>query len=153
MTERRQLAGDLANLFADTYSLYLTTQRFHWNVEGPHFHSLHALFEEQYTELALAVDALAESVRSLGFYAPGTFAALQERSSLTQPEERLDAAGMVGFLADAHSRVAAKARALLPASEAKGFEAINDVLMGRLDVHEKYTWMLRATLGEGSETL
>ncbi|MAC26627.1 MAG: DNA starvation/stationary phase protection protein [Myxococcales bacterium] len=150
---RRALAEGLAGVFADTYSLYLTTQRFHWNVEGPHFQSLHALFQSQYEGLAMAIDALAEAIRALGFYAPGTFREMEGRASLAQPEARFDAAGMVRFLADAHGQVAARVRELLPAVEPKGAELVENLLMARLEAHDEAAWMLRASLGEGAEAL
>jgi len=153
MENKKELANQLANLLADTYSLYLTTQNFHWNVEGPHFHSLHLLFETQYTELATAVDTIAEAIRSIGFYAPGTFASYAKRATLKQPDTLPHDMGMVEKLKEGHETLLNELRNALPLSEGKGLEMVNDLLMDRIDIHEKTAWMLRSTLKEGSQTL
>ncbi|TAH37270.1 MAG: DNA starvation/stationary phase protection protein [Planctomycetota bacterium] len=148
-----ELARGLAGVLADTYSVYLLTQNYHWNVEGPHFAEYHALFNKQYDELAGAVDELAEAIRSMGYYAPGTFAEFSELASVKQPSDNPDAVEMVRRLHDAHDQVLRRIGDVLPLSEAEGFEWVNDLLVQRQDAHGKVRWMLRATLGKGSQRL
>jgi starvation-inducible DNA-binding protein len=149
-TEGRQAISDgLSRLLADTYTLYLTTHNFHWNVTGPMFNSLHAMFMEQYTELWNAVDPIAERIRSLGHVAPGSYAAFGKLSSL--PDAPLDppkAMEMVRMLMEGHEAVARTARGLLPTAEEARDEPTSDLLVQRLTVHEQTAWMLRSLLEE-----
>lgn len=144
--DREKIADGLAKLLADTYSLYLKTHNFHWNVEGPMFNTLHLMFMEQYTELWNALDAIAERIRSLGYPAPGTYS---EFARLTSIEETLgvpEALEMVRLLVAGHEAVARTARASFPAAEKGGDESTADLLTQRLQVHEKTAWMLRSLL-------
>jgi starvation-inducible DNA-binding protein len=126
--------------------LYLKTHYFHWNVTGPMFNTLHLMFETQYTELALAVDLIAERIRSLGVHAPGTYA---QFSKLTSIEETVDvpkAQDMISELVAGHEAVCRTARSVFPAAEKAADEATADLLTQRLQVHEKTAWMLRSLL-------
>jgi starvation-inducible DNA-binding protein len=145
--DRAAISGGLARLLADTYTLYLTTHNFHWNVTGPMFNTLHAMFMAQYTELWNAVDPIAERIRSLGHAAPGSYAQFGALSSLpdapAQPPKALE---MVRVLVAGHEAVARTARAVFPAAEAANDQPSADLLTQRLDVHEKTAWMLRSLL-------
>ncbi|KQT34171.1 Dps family protein [Methylophilus sp. Leaf414] len=144
--DRHEIAEGVSKLLADTYTLYLKTHYFHWNVTGPMFNTLHLMFETQYTELALAVDAIAERIRSLGVYAPGTYA---QFSKLTSIEETVDvpkAQDMISELVAGHEAVCRTARSVFPAAEKAADEATADLLTQRLQVHEKTAWMLRSLL-------
>lgn len=146
---RAAIAAGLSRLLADTYTLYLTTHNFHWNVTGPMFNSLHAMFMTQYTELWTAVDPIAERIRSLGHVAPGSYAQYGKLSSLPDapavPPRALD---MVRILAQGHEAVARTARSLLPLVDQASDEPTTDILVQRLTVHEQAAWMLRALLEE-----
>jgi starvation-inducible DNA-binding protein len=145
--DRAAIANGLSRVLADTYTLYLTTHNFHWNVTGPMFNTLHAMFMEQYTELWNAVDPIAERVRSLGHVAPGSYAAFGKLSSL--PDAPLDppkAMDMVRILMEGHEAVARTARGLLPTVEDARDEPSADLLVQRLTVHEQTAWMLRSLL-------
>ncbi|MCH8569259.1 MAG: DNA starvation/stationary phase protection protein [Balneolales bacterium] len=142
---RKAISDGLSHMLADTYMLYLKTHNYHWNVTGPQFHSLHAMFEEQYNELAAAIDQIAERIRALGFYAPGSF---KEYSKLTQVEEEdgiPEAMEMVRRLVLANEQVLKTGRNVLPACEEGGDEASLDLITQRLHVHSKVAWMLRST--------
>jgi len=145
--DRAAIAQGLSRLLADTYTLYLTTHNFHWNVTGPMFNSLHTMFMDQYTELWNAVDPIAERIRSLGHVAPGSYAAFGKLSSLpdapAQPPKALE---MVRILAQGHEAVARTARSLLPLTDKASDEPTTDVLVQRLTVHEQTAWMLRSLL-------
>ncbi|HRK38162.1 MAG TPA: Dps family protein [Burkholderiaceae bacterium] len=147
--DRAAIAKGLSHLLADTYTLYLTTHNFHWNVTGPMFNSLHAMFMTQYTELWNAVDPIAERIRSLGHVAPGSYAQFGQLSSLpdapAQPPKALE---MVRILAEGHEAVARTARSLFPLVDKASDEPTADVLVQRLTVHEQAAWMLRAMLEE-----
>lgn len=146
---RAAIAQGLSRLLADTYTLYLTTHNFHWNVTGPMFNSLHAMFMTQYTELWNAVDPIAERIRSLGHVAPGSYAQFGQLSSLPDaPLTPPKALEMVRILAEGHEAVARTARSLFPVVEAASDEPTADVLVQRLTVHEQTAWMLRAMLEE-----
>lgn len=143
---RQEIAQGLSKLLADTYTLYLKTHYFHWNVTGPMFNTLHLMFETQYTELALAVDLVAERIRSLGVHAPGTYA---QFSKLTSIEETVDvpkANDMIRELVAGHEAVCRTARSVFPAAEKASDEATADLLTQRLQLHEKTAWMLRSLL-------
>src|SRR5690349_2484359 len=144
--DREKIVGGLAKVLADTYSLYLKTHNFHWNVEGPMFNTLHLMFMEQYTELWNALDAVAERIRSLGYPAPGTYGEFARLTSIEETEGVPEALDMVRLLVAGHEAVARTARASFPAAEKGGDESTADLLTQRLQVHEKTAWMLRSLL-------
>ena len=145
--DRKAIAAGLSQLLADTYTLYLTTHNFHWNVTGPMFTSLHTMFMTQYTELWNAVDPIAERIRALGHPAPGSYAEFGKLSSLPDaPVEPPKALKMVRILVDGHEAVARTARSLLPLVDAASDEPTTDILVQRLTVHEQTAWMLRSLL-------
>ena len=147
--DRAAIAQGLSRLLADTYTLYLTTHNFHWNVTGPMFNTLHTMFMAQYTELWNAVDPIAERIRSLGHVAPGSYAAFGALSSLpdapAQPPKALE---MVRILVAGHEAVARTARELFPLADAASDEPTADLLTQRLTIHEQTAWMLRSLLEE-----
>jgi starvation-inducible DNA-binding protein len=147
--DRGAVAGGLSRLLADTYTLYLTTHGFHWNVTGPMFNTLHAMFMTQYTELWNAVDPIAERIRALGHVAPGSHAQFAALASIgdapAQPPKALE---MVRILVAGHEAVARTARAALALADAAGDPPSADLLTQRMDVHEKTAWMLRSLLEE-----
>ena len=145
--DRGAIAAGLAKLLADTYTLYLTTHNFHWNVTGPMFNTLHAMFMAQYTELWGAVDPIAERIRSLGHPAPGSYAAFGKLASIADaPTTPPKALAMVKILVDGHEAVARTARSVFPLAEKAGDEPTADLLTQRLTVHEQTAWMLRSLL-------
>ena len=145
--DRAAISAGLSRLLADTYTLYLTTHNFHWNVTGPMFTSLHAMFMTQYTELWNAVDPIAERIRALGHVAPGSYADFGRLSSLPDaPAAPPRAMKMVRILMQGHEAVARTARSLLPVAEAASDEPTTDLLVQRLTVHEQTAWMLRSLL-------
>ncbi len=144
--QRRAIAGGLARLLADTYTLYLKTHNFHWNVTGPQFNSLHLMFEAQYTELSLAVDLIAERIRALGEPAPGSYSAFAALATIEEAEGNPAAAEMVRILAEDQLSVVRTARAVFPLADAAHDEPTADLLTQRMQVHEKTAWMLRANL-------
>lgn len=144
--DRAQVAEGLCRLLADEYTLYLKTHNFHWNVTGPLFNTLHTMFESHYTELAMAVDEVAERIRALGFPAPGSY---QQYAALSSVEEETgvpDALEMVRQLVKGHEACAKTARSIFPLAEAAADEVTADLLTQRLQVHEKTAWMLRSLL-------
>ena len=147
--DRAAIAQGLSRLLADTYTLYLTTHNFHWNVTGPMFNTLHAMFMTQYTELWGAVDPIAERIRSLGHPAPGSYAQFGKLASVpdapTTPPKALE---MVRILVQGHEAVARTARGLFPLADKAGDEPTADLLTQRLTVHEQTAWMLRSLLEE-----
>jgi starvation-inducible DNA-binding protein len=147
--DRSAIAGGLSHLLADTYTLYLTTHNFHWNVTGPMFNTLHAMFMAQYTELWNAVDPIAERIRSLGLPAPGSYAQFGKLSSLKDaPGVPPKALEMVRILVEGHEAVARTARGVFPLADKAGDEPTADLLTQRLTVHEQAAWMLRSLLEE-----
>ncbi len=147
--DREAIAHGLSKLLADTYTLYLTTHNFHWNVTGPMFNTLHAMFMTQYTELWNAVDPIAERIRSLGFPAPGSSAQFAKLSSIADaPVEPPKAMQMVAILVTGHEAVARTARGVFPVADKAGDEPTADLLTQRLTVHEQTAWMLRSLLEE-----
>jgi starvation-inducible DNA-binding protein len=144
--DRKEIADGLARVLADTYTLYLKTHNYHWNVVGPMFNTLHLMFETQYNELALAVDEIAERIRALGEPAPGSYAEFSELSTVTEDTEKPEALEMVRRLVEGHESVARTARSVFPAAEKAGDEPTADLLTQRLQVHEKTAWMLRSML-------
>nr|WP_310522700.1 Dps family protein [Polymorphobacter sp.] len=145
--QRRAIAAGLSKLLADTYTLYLKTHNFHWNVTGPQFNSLHLMFEGQYTELALAVDLIAERIRALGEPAPGSYSAYAKLATIKEAEGTPPAEEMVRILAEDQLAVVRTARGVFPLADAAHDEPTADLLTQRMQVHEKTAWMLRANLG------
>lgn len=144
--DRKAIADELSKVLADSYMLYLKTHNYHWNVTGELFHSLHEQFEHQYTELADAIDEIAERIRALGYRAPGTFKEFHQLTSIEEDTEEPEALEMVRRLALGNEQVLRTAReALKPANEAED-EATIDLLTERLKVHSKTAWMLRSHL-------
>jgi starvation-inducible DNA-binding protein len=147
--DRSAIAGGLSRLLADTYTLYLTTHNFHWNVTGPMFNTLHMMFMTQYTELWSAVDPVAERIRSLGHTAPGSYAQFGSLASIPDaPASPPKAFDMVRILVTGHEAVARTAREILPLADKAGDEPTADLLTQRLTVHEQTAWMLRSLLEE-----
>ena len=147
--DRSQIAAGLNKLLADTYTLYLSTHNFHWNVTGPMFNTLHQMFMLQYTELWNAVDPIAERVRALGHFAQGSYAQMGKLTSLDDvPETPPKAMQMVKILVQGHEAVARTARELFPLVEKASDEPTADLLTQRLTVHEQAAWMLRSLLEE-----
>lgn len=143
---REEIALGLSKLLADTYTLYLKTHNFHWNVTGPMFQTLHLMFETQYNELALAVDLIAERIRSLGFPAPGTYKQYAALSSIKEEEGIPKAQDMIRLLVEGQESVVRTARSLYASVEAASDEATADLLTQRIQLHEKTAWMLRSLL-------
>ncbi len=146
-TDRRAIAAGLSRLLADTYTLYLKTHNFHWNVTGPLFNTLHLMFEQQYTELATAVDEIAERIRALGEPAPGSYGSFAELTRI--PEERgvPEAQEMLHQLVADHEAVVRTAREIFPIVDEASDEPSADLLTQRMQIHEKTAWMLRSMLG------
>ena len=145
--DRAAIAAGLARLLADTYTLYLTTHNFHWNVTGPMFNTLHAMFMGQYTELWNAVDPIAERIRSLGHPAPGSYAQFAKLASIADaPATPPKALEMVRILVAGHEAVARTARKVFPLADKAGDEPTADLLTQRLSMHEQQAWMLRSLL-------
>lgn len=135
----------LAKTLASSYALYLKTQNYHWNVEGPAFHALHGLFQAQYEELATAIDDVAERIRALGAYAPGSFGEFAALSAVSEPT-RGNAAEMVSDLVESQAALTTVAHETLEAAEAAGDPVTADLMTQRLGVHEKAAWMLRSMM-------
>lgn len=144
--DRKTIAQGLSHLLADTYTLYLKTHYFHWNVTGPMFNTLHLMFETQYNELALAVDLVAERIRALDVYAPGTYRDFAKLTSIKETEFVPKAQDMIAELVAGHEAVCRTARSVFPSADAASDEATADLLTQRLQVHEKTAWMLRSLL-------
>ena len=144
--DRKKVADGLAKLLADSSILYLKTHNFHWNVEGPMFNTLHEMFMVQYTELWNALDLIAERIRALGEYAPGSYKKYAKLTSLTESEDVPNATAMIQQLLEGHEGVARTARSIFPAAEKAGDEASLDLLTQRIQLHEKTAWMLRSLL-------
>src|SRR5688572_13841624 len=138
--DRQRLVQGLSALLADSYTLYLKTHYFHWNVTGPMFQTLHLMFETQYNELALAVDLIAERIRSLGHVAPGSYAAFAKLSSIKETEEVPKATDMIKQLVEAHETVVRTARSLMATADETKDEATADLVTQRLQLHEKTAW-------------
>ena len=145
--DRSAIAAGLSHLLADTYTLYLTTHNFHWNVTGPMFNTLHLMFMTQYTELWNAVDPIAERIRSLGHAAPGSYGQFSALASIKDaPASPPKALAMVQVLVEGHEAVARTARGIFPLADKAGDEPTADLLTQRLTVHEQTAWMLRSLL-------
>jgi len=143
---REAIAEGLSKVLADTYTLYLKTHNFHWNVTGPMFQTLHLMFEQHYDELALAVDAIAERVRALGFPAPGTYKQFAALSSISETDGVPKAQDMVRLLVEGHEAVARTARSGFSVAEEANDQPTCDLLTQRMQIHEKTAWMLRSLL-------
>ena len=143
----KKVADALSDVLADTYVLFVKTQNYHWNVVGPDFPGLHALFQTQYEELFLAVDEVAERIRQLGYKAPGTLGAFLKATVLSEGEAA-NAPGMVADLAVCHERLASRSQATIKVADDAGDEGSVDLMVARRKAHDKTAWMLRATLGE-----
>ena len=144
--DRTAIADGLSRLLADSYTLYLKTHNYHWNVEGPMFNTLHQMFEEQYTELATAVDEIAERIRTLGVKAPGSYSEFEKLASVAEAGGDEDAGEMIRQLVLGHEAVARTARKAFPAADSADDEPTADLLTQRMQVHEKTAWMLRSML-------
>lgn len=143
-SQRKKIAEGLSRVLADTYALYLKTHAFHWNVTGPQFQALHGLFETQYTELAVAVDDIAERIRALGVFAPGSYSQFARLSSVKEETGVPAATDMVKQLVQDNEAVVRTARSVMPIAEEGNDEASVDLLVGRMRIHEKTAWMLRS---------
>jgi starvation-inducible DNA-binding protein len=144
--QRKAIADGLSHLLADSYTLYLKTHNYHWNVTGPMFNTLHLMFEAQYNELALAVDLIAERIRALGYPAPGSYAAFARMSSVAESETVPIAKDMIADLVKGQEAVVRTARKVFPTAEKANDEATTDLLTQRMQLHEKTAWMLRSML-------
>ncbi len=144
--DRQKIASGLSRLLADSYTLYLKTHNYHWNVEGPLFNTLHQMFEVQYTELAAAVDEIAERIRALGVKAPGSYSAFSELATVTEASGSETAEHMLRELVLGQEVVARTAREVFPAADKANDEATADLLTQRMQIHEKTAWMLRSML-------
>jgi starvation-inducible DNA-binding protein len=144
--QRNEIAAGLSRLLADSYTLYLKTHNFHWNVTGKMFQTLHLMFEAQYNELALAVDLIAERIRALGVPAPGTYREFVKLTSIKE-EDRVPAAEeMIRILVEGQEAVVRTARSILPVAEKANDQVTIDLLTQRMQIHEKTAWMLRSLL-------
>ena len=144
--DRLQIVDGLSRLLADTYTLYLKTHNFHWNVTGPMFQTLHLMFETQYTELAAAVDLIAERIRALGSHAPGTYGEFSRLSAVKEPDGVPNAQEMIRQLVQDQETIVRTARSIFPSVEKAADEPTADLLTQRMQIHEKTAWMLRSLL-------
>ena len=144
--QREEIASGLSKLLADSYSLYLKTHNYHWNVTGPQFNTLHTMFEGQYTELATAVDEIAERIRALGIKAPGSYSDFAKLTSIDEGTGEESAEDMIRQLVLGQEAVVRTAREAFPAAEAANDEPTADLLTQRMQLHEKNAWMLRSML-------
>ena len=141
---REAIAAGLSKLLADSYTLYLKTHNYHWNVTGPQFNTLHTMFEQQYTELAIAVDEIAERIRALGLPAPGSYKAFGKLTSIEEANGKESAEDMIRQLVLGQEAVVRTARAVFPAADEANDEPTADLLTQRMQIHEKNAWMLRS---------
>lgn len=144
--QKEQIAKGLSVLLADSYTLYLKTHNFHWNVTGPMFQTLHLMFETHYNELALAVDLIAERIRALGHPAPGSYAEFSKLTSVKEAQGVTKSQDMIRQLLESHATLVRTAKQAFPAAEDAGDQATMDLLTQRMNVHEKTSWMLRSLL-------
>ncbi len=144
--DRKAIATGLGHLLADSYTLYLMTHNFHWNVKGPMFSTLHLMFEAQYMELAIAVDTIAERIRALGYPAPATYAEFVTLSSIKEVKGVPNATAMIKHLVAGQEAVTKTARSLFPVVDKASDEPTADLLTQRMQLHEKSAWMLRSLL-------
>lgn len=143
---RKKIAEGLSGVLADSYTLYLKTHNFHWNVTGPHFNALHLMFEKQYMELAEAVDALAERIRALGFRAPASYKEYAKLTTIIENDHDLSANEMIKELVIGNECIIKSARKVFPEVDGANDEATADLLTKRMEIHEKAAWMLRSLL-------
>jgi len=143
---RTEIAAGLSRLLADTFTLYLKTHNFHWNVTGPMFQTLHSMFEKQYTELWQAVDVVAERIRAIGAHAPGSYKEFTALTSIAESEGVPSANEMIALIVKGNESVARIARSLFPVADKARDEVSADLLTQRMQVHEKNAWMLRSLL-------
>ena len=146
LEQREEIASHLSRLLADSYTLYLKTHNYHWNVTGPQFNTLHAMFEEQYTELATAVDEVAERIRALGIPAPGSYSDFAQLTAVDEASGGEDAAEMLRQLVIGQETVARTARDAFPSADSANDQPTADLLTQRMQIHEKNAWMLRSML-------
>lgn len=146
--QRESVARGLSKLLADSYSVYLKTHNYHWNVMGPQFNSLHTMFETQYTELATAVDEIAERIRALGHLAPGSYAEFSKLTSITDGDSSKSAEAMIKDLVESQETIVRTCREIFPAAEEAADEPTCDLLTTRMQLHEKNAWMLRVLLAK-----
>lgn len=146
--DRKKIAEGLSHLLADTYTLYVQTQGYHWNVTGPQFHSLHEMFEEQYIQLREAADMIAERIRGIGGRAPGSFAEFLEMGTVKDNQQPKNAMAMVENLVDGHETIVRQVRPLVELAEKAGDVATADMVTERIREHEHVAWMLRATAAD-----
>ncbi len=146
--DRKEIAGGLERVLADTYTLYLKTHNFHWNVTGPMFQTLHLMFMTQYTEIWNAVDLVAERIRALGYPAPGSYKEFAALTSIEDSSGNVSATEMIRQLVAGQEAVVRTAREVLPVAEKAGDQPTVDLLSARMEVHEKNAWMLRSLLEE-----
>jgi len=144
--KRKAIARGLSHLLADTYTLYLKTHNYHWNVTGPMFNTLHLMFEAQYNELALAVDTIAERIRALGYPAPGSYHAYSKLTVIKEENDTPDAETMIRRLVEGQEAVARTARGIFPQADDAADEPTADLLTQRMQIHEKNAWMLRSLI-------
>jgi starvation-inducible DNA-binding protein len=148
--ERKDISEGLSRLLADSYTLYLKTHNFHWNVEGPMFNTLHLMFMDQYTEMWNALDLIAERIRALGHYAPGSYKQFANLTSIEESDKVPNAHDMLKQLLKGHEAVTRTAREVFPAAEKGDDQATLDLLTQRIQLHEKTAWMLRSMLAKGN---
>lgn len=144
--DRLAIAEGLSHLLADTYTLYLKTHKYHWNVTGPMFQTLHLMFETQYNELALAVDLIAERIRALDVLAPGSYSEFSKLASISEDADTPSATEMISRLVEGQEAVVRTARSLYPTANDAHDEVTADLLTQRIQIHEKTAWMLRSLL-------
>ncbi len=145
-TNRKEIAKGVSKLLADTYTLYLKTHKFHWNVTGPMFQTLHLMFEQHYNELWTAVDLIAERIRALDEFAPGSYSEFSALSSIKEEKSNLKAEDMIRSLVEGHGAVIRTARSIFPIAEKSSDQVTMDLLTQRMQIHEKTAWMLRSLL-------
>lgn len=142
--QRKEIAQGLSVLLADSYTLYLKTHNYHWNVTGPMFQTLHTLFETQYTELATAVDEIAERIRALGEFAPGSYKEYGKLTHIKEADDIPNAEDMIKDLVKGQETIAKTARSIVPVADDASDEVTLDLLTQRMNIHEKNAWMLRS---------
>ena len=145
-SDRKKVSDALAKLLADTYSLYLKTHNFHWNVKGPMFQTLHLMFEQHYNELWMAVDTVAERIRALGYLAPGSYSEFAKLTSIPEETGDRSAKDMILSLVEGHETVIRTSRSVFPVAEKANDQVSVDLLTQRMQIHEKTAWMLRSLL-------
>ena len=145
--QRKEIVAGLSRLLADSYTLYLKTHNFHWNVTGPQFNTLHLMFEQQYTELATAVDEIAERIRALGEPAPGSYKQFAKLTRIEEEDKVPDAESMLRQLVIGQETIVRTAREMFPAVDKAADEPTADLLTQRMQIHEKNAWMMRSMLG------